>query len=284
MHRGHDFTGRGTNHREAKDAIVIVADKGLHKALSLISRLRPEYRVHRQPCDPCNDALAFRFAFTQPYMGEWGISEHAIWNQPITRAAVSSCQIVTYDSKIVFGYVSELWAAGAFPHGPYLWRTRFQPSIDANVTATVQLNAGLLQSNSGGIRNTPHRNQDVAAIDVLLSGEGAHDNGNLVSRSSTYPKQFGLDKNLNTFAAENAPNLLRDIDILPSQELRTGFDDRHVAAKATISLRQFQTGIAPADHDQVSWQIIELQSLNVREGLGGLQSRERSEWPHAFRH
>src|SRR6516165_5756967 len=88
---------------------------------------------------------------TQPYTGEWGISEHAIWNQPITRAAVSSCQIVTYDSKIVFGYVSKLRTAGAFPDCPYLWRTRFQPAVDANVTATIQLNASLLQSNSGGI-------------------------------------------------------------------------------------------------------------------------------------
>jgi hypothetical protein len=32
-------------------------------------------------------------------MGKWWISEHAIWNQPITRAAVSSRQIVTYDSN-----------------------------------------------------------------------------------------------------------------------------------------------------------------------------------------
>jgi hypothetical protein len=69
--------------------------------------------------------LAFRFAFTQPYMGQRGISEHAVWNQPTMRAAVSSCKIVTDDPKIVFGYVRELWTAGAFPHGPDVWRTRF---------------------------------------------------------------------------------------------------------------------------------------------------------------
>jgi hypothetical protein len=28
VHGGHDFTGCGTNHREAEDAIVAVADKG----------------------------------------------------------------------------------------------------------------------------------------------------------------------------------------------------------------------------------------------------------------
>src|SRR5262249_51192315 len=101
-----------------------------------------------------------------------------------------------------------LRTASAFSHCPYLWGTRFEPAVDANVTATIQLNARLLKSNSGSIRNTPNRDQDVAAIDMLLSREGAQHNGNLVSRSTTYPKQFGLDKNLNTFAAQNAPHLL----------------------------------------------------------------------------
>ena len=65
----------------------------------LIGRLRPEHRVHRQPGDPCDDASAFGFAFAQPYMGKRRVSEHAIWNQPIARAAISSCQIVTNDTK-----------------------------------------------------------------------------------------------------------------------------------------------------------------------------------------
>src|SRR5262249_256141 len=142
------------------------------------------------------------------------------------------------------------------------------PAIDANIAAPVQLNAGLLKSNPSGVRNTPHRDQDVAAIDILFSGDGAHHNRNLVSGSPTNAKQFGLDKNLNTLVAQKTPYFLRDMDILPSQELRTGFDDSHTAAKATISLRQLQTGIAPTDHDQVSWQIIELQSLDMSEGLG----------------
>jgi len=32
LYRSHYFTGRGTNHREAKDAIVDVANKSFHKA------------------------------------------------------------------------------------------------------------------------------------------------------------------------------------------------------------------------------------------------------------
>jgi hypothetical protein len=101
--------------------------------------------------------LAFRFAFAKPDAGERGICEHAIRNQPIAGATISSRQVVTYDSKVVFGYVRELWTAGAFPYGPYVWRTCLQSAIDANVTAPVQFNVGLLQSNSGGIRNAASR-------------------------------------------------------------------------------------------------------------------------------
>src|SRR5262249_35126425 len=100
-----NFTGRGTNHRETKYAIVAVANKSFHKALPLIGRLRPKYRLHRQPCNAGEDTLAFRFAFAKPYVSERGIGEHAIWNQPIAGAAISSCETVTYDSKVVFGYV-----------------------------------------------------------------------------------------------------------------------------------------------------------------------------------
>src|SRR5262249_37500315 len=98
-----------------------------------------------------------RFAFAKPYPSERGISEHAIWDQPIAGAAISSCEIVTYDSKIVFGYVRELRTASAFPNGPYIWRTCLQSAIDPNVTAPVQFNPGLLEPNSRGIRNAPSR-------------------------------------------------------------------------------------------------------------------------------
>jgi hypothetical protein len=95
LDRSHNFAGRGTNHREAKYAIVAVANKTFHETLHLIGRLRPKDRLHRQPCNADQDTLAFRFTFTKPYASERGISEHAIWNQPIVGAAISSCEVVT---------------------------------------------------------------------------------------------------------------------------------------------------------------------------------------------
>src|SRR5262249_19904884 len=189
---------------------------------------------------------------------ERGISEHAIWDQPIAGAAISSCEIVTDDSKIVFGDVRELRTAGALTEGPYIWRTCLQSTIDANVTAFVQFDAGLLESNSGGIRNAPSRNQDVAAVNVLLTREGSHVKRYLVSRSPADLEQLRPHTNLNTFLDENAAHFLCDVDVLTSQELRTGLDDRHIAAEATKSLCHFQARVTASDHDQVLRQIIEL--------------------------
>ena len=221
MHHSHHFPGCGANHREAKDAIVAVANESFHKAFPLIGRLRPNHGVHWQLCDPNDDALAFRFAFAQPDAGERRIGEHAIRNKPVASAAIFACEIVAYDSEIIFGYVRELGAAGAFSQRPHIWRARLQSAIDANVTASVQFNAGLLKSNSSGVGNAPSRDQDIAAVDALLTGRGAHSKRDLVSRSPKYLKKLGLDKNLNGFVAENAPHLPRHIDVLARHELRT---------------------------------------------------------------
>src|SRR5262249_25899653 len=48
LHRGHDLTGVGANHREAENAVVIPTHKSLHEALSFSGCLRPQYNVRRQ--------------------------------------------------------------------------------------------------------------------------------------------------------------------------------------------------------------------------------------------
>src|SRR5215470_8141385 len=192
LRRGHDFAGPGTDHREAKDATIVLVDNSFHESLPLLDRLRAKHRVHGQLRDAYADSLAFRFGFTQPYVGKQGIREHAICNQPIARAPILSRQIVTNDAKIVFGYVCELWATSAFSNGPDFGRTRFQPPIHPNVTATVQPNPGLLKSDPGGIRNAPSRDEDVAAIDVLLTSSRAHDEANPLSRLPTYLEELGF--------------------------------------------------------------------------------------------
>src|SRR5262249_39891876 len=161
--------------------------------------------------------------------------------------------------------------AARFAERPPGWRARLQTAVHPNVTAAVEFNAGLLKSDAGSIRDTSNRRQNVAAVDVLLAGWGARGKGNLVSRSPTDLNQLSLNEDVNAFIAEQTLHLLRDVDILPCHDLRTGLDDGHFAAKAAISLGQFQAGISPTDHDQMLRQIIELESVNMRERVGRLQ-------------
>ncbi len=172
---------------------MAVADQHLHEARPLIGRLRAEHGVHRQLREADHHALAFGVAFAQPDPGERGIGEHGIRNQPIARGAISACEIVTNDPKIVFGYVRELRAASAFAHRPHVRCARLQAVVDANEAASIQFDAGLLKPDSGGVRHAPNRDQYVAAIDhALLPGRGARSERNLVSRPPGYLQQLDL--------------------------------------------------------------------------------------------
>src|SRR5580698_6317618 len=236
MYRGHDFSGRGADHREAEDAIVAVADQGFHEAFPLIGGLRRKHGVHRQLCDANVEALTRRLAFAQPDARERRVGEQAIWNKAIARAAIPAGEIVTYDPEIVFGYMRELRASGAFPDRPYVCRTRLQPLVDTNEPARIQFDAGLFKYNSGGICYAPGREQDVAAVNLSFTPGGAQRKRNLVSRSPVDLAQLGPNQNLNTFLAENTQYLIRDVRILASQQTGTGIDDGHFAAKASKHL------------------------------------------------
>src|SRR6202167_3576567 len=273
LHHGHDLAGLGADHGEAEDAVVTVPDESLHEAQCLAARLRPQHSAHRHPGDAHLDALTFRLAFAQSHVRERRIREHAVGNQPIARAAPPSGQIVANEPKVVFGYVRELRAAGAFAERPDIPRTRLQPIVDADITATVQLDADLAEPDPGGVGNTPGRDEDVAAFDGLLAGVREYRNADPLAGLAIHPEELGRDDNSDSFVAENPPYLIRDVGILSAHELRAGLDDRNLAAEATVSPREFEAGIAAPDHDQMRRQVIELQSVDMDERSSGLEAR-----------
>ena len=148
----------------------VLSDKSLHEAFGLAGRLRPEHGAHRQLGHARLDALTLGFAFAQSNMRQRRIGEHAVGNEPVARAPPPSSQIVANDAKVVFGYMGEHRAAGAFAQGPDVRRARLQSLVDANKAALVQLDAGLVEPDPGGVRNAPGRNEDVAALDRLFAG------------------------------------------------------------------------------------------------------------------
>jgi hypothetical protein len=155
--------------------------------------------------------LMLCFAFAQSDTGEWRVSEHAVRNQTITRAAVPSGQIGLDDPKVVDGDVRELRAAGAFPNGPDIGRGRLQPLIDANVATTLQLDAGLLEPDPGSVRNAPRGNQDVAALDLLLTGSRAQGNADFLTGSAVHIEGLGRHQKLDSFVTQNPLNFICDV-------------------------------------------------------------------------
>src|SRR6516165_6974906 len=145
LHRRHDFSGLGANHREAENTVIAAADENLHEALRFACRRGPPYSIHRQSRDPRIDASALRFALAQSDVRERRLGEHAVWNQPIARTALASSQIVPDDPKVVDRDVRKLRTAGAFSNRPDTRHRRLQPLIDTNIAAAIQFDAYLLK-------------------------------------------------------------------------------------------------------------------------------------------
>src|SRR5262249_6375415 len=131
--------------------------------------------------DARRHALTLRFGLTHSHVGERGVREHAIRHEPIARAAATSGEIISDDPKIVLRDMRELWTTRAFPNGPHPWRTRLKPLIDTNISAIVQLDAGLLKSDPGRVGHAPGCDENIAALDGTLAGLRSHDNAYVLS-------------------------------------------------------------------------------------------------------
>ena len=95
------------------------------------------------------------------------------------------------------------------------------------------------------------------------------------------PEHLGRKENLDPFVTEEPPDGVRDVGILPADQLRPVLDHRHAAAETAVSLGQFEADIAAAEHDQVRGQAIEFEHLDVRERPGVRQAGELVGSSHA---
>ena len=84
--------------------------------------------------------------------------------------------------------------------------------------------------------------------------------------------EFGGNMDLNALAGQDPPDFLRGVGVLSAHQLRPGFDDGHFGAEAAIGLRQFEAGIAAADHDQMRGHDVELERFDMGQRLRGLEA------------
>ena len=74
---------------------------------------------------------------------------------------------------------------------------------------------------------------------------------------------FGADPY--AFGFEDLPDPLRHVFILTRDQARRFLDDGHVGAEAPVDLRELQTDVAAAHHDEMPGHLIERQHRGVRE-------------------
>src|SRR2546430_15041892 len=220
----------------------------------------------------CGCALAAGVDLAKSDVRKRRAREETVRDEPIARAARSTGEIVPDDLKVVDGYVREVGAPGTFADGPDVRRTGLQPIVHANITTAVQLDTGLLEADPCGIRRATHRDEEVAALDPLLSGGRPHEDRHILAGSAVHTQSLSFHETLDPFGAENPMYLLRNVGILLAQKLRRMLDDRHAAAEATVRLGEFETDIATAEDDKMWRYVVEFQRLAIWERVGRAQA------------
>jgi hypothetical protein len=75
-------------------------------------------------------------------------------------------------------------------------RTRLEPIVDGDVATRVQIDAGHLQSNPGGVGCASRRDQDIAAVDELFPARRAYTEADACPRPSLYPEDLRRKQDL----------------------------------------------------------------------------------------
>ena len=190
--------------------------------------------------------LTPRLALAQSDARQRRVGEHAIRNQTVTCTAVSAGEVVANDPEIIHRRMRKLRTAGTLADRPDCGRARFQPLVDANVAAIVQLDPGHVETGPVGVRNATSGGQDVAAFNRALTRSRPHRNRDLFAGTAAYEMDLGRHDELNAFGAQDALQFIGNIGVFSVHDLRGGLDDGHPTAKTAIGLCHLEADIAPA--------------------------------------
>src|SRR5262245_35051935 len=111
----------------------------------------------------------------------------------------------------------------------------------------------------------------MAALNLPLAGGCAHGHAYLFAGPALHVKGFRLDEESYAFLGEKPLQLIGDVTVLATHDLRTGLDDGHAAAESAIGLGHLQANITAAEHDEMRRLNVELQNLNMGKRPDRLQ-------------
>src|SRR6266480_4593586 len=155
---------------------------------------------------------------------------------------VSVEEIVRHNLVVVIGSMREGAAAVAVPQCPDAGHVRLQLIINDDVAAVVGGNLNPVESQVVRVGSTSHSQKDVSAYyfwRTFLTCEANGDTAIALGERDT----FRIQPDLYALSLENVAHSLGDVFVLPCNQARSHFHNRHVAPEAAIDLGELQPNI-----------------------------------------
>src|SRR5437764_14162353 len=122
--------------------------------------------------------------------------------------------------------------------------------IDLDVTALIDFNPGLFQTEVVGVRHATDCEKRMRADNSLIAAAAINLHGHFVAAFFN-GDAFSAQTDLNTFAFENCFDVFGNVFVFTANQPRPPLYNGHLTAEAAIHLSKLQSHIAAADHDQV---------------------------------
>src|SRR5439155_20700252 len=122
--------------------------------------------------------------------------------------------------------------------------------IDLDVTALIDFNPRMLQTEVVGVRHTTDCEKGMRADDSVIAAAAINLHGHFVAaffESDAFSAQTDLD----TFAFENCFDVFGNVFVFTLNQSRPPFHNGDFTAEAAVHLSKLQSHIAAADDDQV---------------------------------
>src|SRR5438034_1727205 len=122
--------------------------------------------------------------------------------------------------------------------------------INLDVTALVDFNSGMFQTEVVGVRHTTDCEKRMRADDSLIAAAAINLHGHFVS-AFFKGDAFSAQTDLDTFAFENCFDVFRNLFVLSVNQSWPHLNNGDLTAEAPIHLSKLQSYIAAAYDDQV---------------------------------
>src|SRR5580765_7599955 len=127
--------------------------------------------------------------------------------------------------------------------------------INLDVTALIDFNPGLFQTEVVGVRHTPDCEKRMRTDDSLIAAAALNLHGHFVAvffKADAFSAQTDLD----TFAFENRFDVFGNILVFTVNQSPPSLHDSDLTPEAAVHLSKLQSHIATADDDQVFGQVV----------------------------